>query len=628
MLLGRLLVFLPRFSKHFDHRTQSSHIKNEVKSFAVSLQQRRIKRTSCEAASINNFVMADILKVAVDNLAILESIVRPSFGPRGIDVAMKTQTGSILVTNSGHLILNSLSLAHPIGRILLQQVERHISLTGDGSKEMVILLSGFLKSILQNVFSSTKLDIIAKLSGLSQTCGYIVSTKKAKIMDILEKYGHEQKVILHNIENIRKSIKNLLKTAINGKFTEETSTILIERLLDLIFNWKNLEQERFLNHINTLIDQFKDVCITVSGMSISNTKIIDGFLVKNNTLGQIDSSKLGKPAKFIIIKTDLDGSKIEFGTTKLNFNRFQLESFIDSRLQIFRKIANVLQDNDIYVVLCSHGIPEHAKSIYIGRFSVIQHVNDEDIAKIMQYFEILAIESMDELLEDDLSQYIGVLSKVNEIAIGKDSYLRLHPGEKYENKYPSRQLLLCSPHQSITQQYYAALLNMLKIIKMSCYKDYGTENGERESITYLPAAGCAEMVIAEYFSTEAQKENEELTRTVYQSLSKALMGIPKLIHNNSNKTSDRFICLERMLQDFRSKADDDICFSFGIDSDGGQIFEPCKHDIIEPLSSKLLLISHVLQVAQQILRIEKILPAKRITENENEATIMVNDLEL
>ena len=558
--------------------------------------------------------MAEIFKAAVESLSILENMVRHSFGPRGIDVALKTQSGSILLTNSGYLLLNSISMSHPICRLVSQQVERHIGLTGDGSKQMVIVLSEFLKCIYKNMFSSMMMHRSSELSGFSQACGYTASILTAKLNGIFEEYGHYQHITMGNIENIRKCIRNILRTAISGKVNEAALGILIDNTVDLIFVKDNLEQERFVNYVNNLIDQFKDVCIMDSGMSIGNTKTINGFLIKQNSIGTIDSAKPGKLLKFIIVKDIFGTESVKFGTTKLNCNYTQLSSFFESRMNIFHSIADVLESKDIDIILCSCGLPEYTKTIFGRRFLIMQHIHDEDIKRLLTYFKIFPIETMSEVFSTDFAWHIGALSEVNEMTIGRDCYLRLCPSDLYVNEYPSCQIILCSPHQSITQQYYSTILNMLKIIKMCCYHNYGSENQKIWSMRYLPSACCAEICIAEYFATEAYSEPDTSLRIVYKALSDALLEIPKLIYKNSSGVNGRFIDTQRLLQEFRSKNNKDCCFSFGIDCETGEISKPCNQGVIEAFSSKVLLISHCLQAAQQILRIDNILPARRIAD--------------
>ena len=553
--------------------------------------------------------MAEILRTAVEGFSLLEKTIRPSFGPRGIDVAVKTQAGSILLTNSGHLILNSLLMSHPVCRLVSQQVERHIGLTGDGSKEMVIVLSQFLERIHQHVFSSAKVNATLKLSGLSQACAYIVSNRMPKLSEILEGYCQYQTI---PNENIPRFIRCILRTAIDGKAQGEASNILIDRTVDLILAKQNQEQKSLLKYINTLIDQFKDVCIITSGTSIVNTTIIDGFVIKQTSPGYVDSSKLGKPIKFIVIRDIFNAHSVEFGTTKLNCSHSHFSSFFESRMTILHKIVDILESNRITVILFNNGLPEHTRIYFERQFLIIQHVHDEDIERISKFFKIFPIETMGEVFSTDFSWHAGELSAVDQITIGRECYVRLCPSKHYENEYASCQLILCSPHHSITQQYYSIILDMLKVIKMCCYHTYGSEEGDSCSMKYLPSATCVEIIAAQYFATEAHNEPDMPLRTVCKSLSDAFLEIPKLIYKNSNRINGRFVDTQRLLEDVGREGEKDCCSSFGIDGETGDIIDPNKEGIIEPFSSKMLLVSHVLQTAQQILRIDSVLPARRI----------------
>ena len=555
--------------------------------------------------------MAEILNTVVDNLSVLTSIVKPSFGPRGKDVAVKAQSGSILLTNSGHLILNSLSMSHPVCRLVSQQVGSHLGITGDGSKEMVIVLSEFLKNIHQSMFPSLAKQCTSNLSALSQACSYTLSVQVSKVDEILEGCGKYEILKMDNIDNVRNCIYDILKTAINGKIHGDGMRTLIDETVDLILAKQDLEQERFVNYVNNLIDQFKDVCIMSSGMSVMNTKTIKGFLIKSNLLETIDSTKLGKPVKFIFLNEIFGVDDIQFGTTKLDCNHTQLNSFFESRMTIIQSIVDVLRGNEIGLILCSSALPQHMKSVFKRQFLVVQHVHDEDITRIANYCKIFPINTLSEIFSSDIDSHIGALSEISELSIGRECYLRLCPSEEYENEYPSCQLILHSPHQSITQQYYSVILNMLKIIKMCFYHNYGTKIQNTWSLKYLPSAGYAELTIAEYFAAETLNESDLPLRTIYKSLSDALLEIPKLLYNNSSGTNKRFVDTQQLLEDFKSIHNNGGSLSFGINGESGKVFDPCRQNIIEPFSSKLLLLSHSLQAAQQILRIENILPARK-----------------
>ena len=562
-------------------------------------------------ATAVSFVMAEILNTVVTNLSVLQSIIKPSFGPRGIDVAVKAQSGSVLLTNSGLLILSSLSMSHPVCRLVSQQVDRHLGITGDGSKQMVIILSEFLKNIHQSMFPSPTKQCTSELSALSQACAYTISVQMSKVNKVLEECRKYEIIRMDNIDNVRKCIHDILKTAINGKVHDEAMRVLTAKTVDLIFAKLGLEQERFVNYVNNLIDQFKDVCIMSSGMSVMNTRTVDGFLIKSNLLGTIDSTKLGKPVKFVFLNEIVEVDDIQFGTTKFNCNYSQLNSFFESQITIIQSIVDVLRGNEIGLILCSSALPQHMKSIFKRQFLVVQHVHNEDIRRIANYCKIFPINTLSEIFSSDLDSHIGALSEISELSIGRECYLRLCPSEQYENEYPSCQLILHSAHQSITQQYYSIILNMLKIIKMCCYHNYGSKNQNTWSMEYLPSAGYAELKIAEYFAAEALNEHDMPLRTVYKSLSDALLEIPKLIYNNSSGTNKRFVDTQRLLEDFKSVRNNGGSVSFGINGENGKVFDPCKQNIIEPFSSKLLLLSHCLQAAQQILRIENILPARK-----------------
>nr|XP_015208222.1 PREDICTED: Bardet-Biedl syndrome 10 protein isoform X3 [Lepisosteus oculatus] len=85
----------------------------------------------------------------------LESIVSRCFGPNGGLVLFTKATGEVLLTRDGKKILHSLLLDHPVARVLVDCVSVHCSMTGDGAKSFILLLSALLRGLQASVEKGT-----------------------------------------------------------------------------------------------------------------------------------------------------------------------------------------------------------------------------------------------------------------------------------------------------------------------------------------------------------------------------------------------------------------------------------------------------------------------------------------
>ena len=77
------------------------------------------------------------VQVVVHQLA---DVVRPCFGPHGLDHLLLSPSHSILITNASSTILSSLTPSHPIASLLQHQLRSTSTLTGDGTATLLLLL--------------------------------------------------------------------------------------------------------------------------------------------------------------------------------------------------------------------------------------------------------------------------------------------------------------------------------------------------------------------------------------------------------------------------------------------------------------------------------------------------------
>jgi hypothetical protein len=109
-----------------------------------------------------------LFDIAVQASVALGEAVRRSFGPNGIDVLLESSEGHVTCSNCGRQILSSLSLSHPVGSIISKSVTNYHDNTGDGSKKMLLVLSGTMKELRSPVHSFSKIEVSNALLWLNQ----------------------------------------------------------------------------------------------------------------------------------------------------------------------------------------------------------------------------------------------------------------------------------------------------------------------------------------------------------------------------------------------------------------------------------------------------------------------------
>eukprot|EP00794_Sanderia_malayensis_P018740 gene18739-20629_t len=564
--------------------------------------------------------MAACLQAACSSLQALEGIVSRSFGPNGLDIALKTESGCIIVTNSGQTILESISLSHQIGRLVLSLVKEHVKITGDNSKMFILLLTEILRGISEDaLMRDQSRNITSKLSGLSAACFTLDNLLTSNVDSILKPC-----LITFNNgsgDKLERTIKGLARTVLQGKFSPHVVNVLVDLIVEICTH-NTSSRSGLLSYVQNLLDEFSEVCIEVRGISIRNSAVRDGFIFQRDPTGRTDKQFLNDDMlKFTCLSFSFDFEKVEFAKTQFSFTEYNTRKYAQRRQLMIEKLSKKFQEQNIKVLLCKTNVPDFAMSVLASKFCILQNMDERDMARICAYFKIHPVENIEEFYQGDASIYPGKLSVARSIIIGTQKYFNIIPADPIDNQKPCCQLVLCAASSGISQQYAREIVNALKVVKMSLYGNYGRNKSSEEIITVLPGAGATEFSLSKYFGEISSKSDSDDFKLVSQSLSQALLSIPRHLHNNSNRLPDnarfinvqnKFIKVQNTLTNIVDNSHHvDVSELHGINRETGGIISPVEHDIIEPFLSKILLISHVLQAAQQVLKTDQIIPSKK-----------------
>ena len=77
----------------------------------------------------------------------LTSLLEKCFGPHAMSCLVCKAMGTVLITNTGDVLLQALHMSHPVGQLIISAVHRHYLVTGDNSKTMLLWLNGALSQV-------------------------------------------------------------------------------------------------------------------------------------------------------------------------------------------------------------------------------------------------------------------------------------------------------------------------------------------------------------------------------------------------------------------------------------------------------------------------------------------------
>ncbi|KAI8520176.1 hypothetical protein Bbelb_034330 [Branchiostoma belcheri] len=172
------------------------------------------------------------------------SILQGSFGPNALLNIISTATGQVLISSDGSTILKSLHLSHPVGNLIMDAVQSHHAITGDGTKTFLLILREALQTICKtygietthsHVRSQVQKGQVQQLCiQMSQAFSYLLDHTLPEVLlpAILK---HAVVTDFDNLPQIREYCLNVVRTFLSGKFTPRVVEILTEIVCSVIF---------------------------------------------------------------------------------------------------------------------------------------------------------------------------------------------------------------------------------------------------------------------------------------------------------------------------------------------------------------------------------------------------------
>ncbi|XP_031571374.1 Bardet-Biedl syndrome 10 protein homolog [Actinia tenebrosa] len=565
--------------------------------------------------------MATIFE-ALKSCEYLESVLRDSFGPCGLDVMLNSSSGSILITNSGGVVLNSLNIENPLGRVIVDKMKSHSFVTGDGVTSFIIVVIQALKEIIGLLEMK---EGIGELELKPQSWQTIISLSKAfykiandvapdNISPVLNKVAIHTNLEPQNKDEIKQKLTQLIKTTLNGKFSVLCQDLFTSLLIDFISNTCKLGHELYQGIIQAL-DDFSHFCTEFHGTPVQNSCVIQGFAIPRQ-FATNDKQVLPKSGKnvftFLIIHCSLDDVKLTADVVTFNIkNETMLGKALSHKRNIVFSILQSLKEQDIQLIISSEGVSDMVLQLCQQfNIAVIQMVPMETVSHLCKYGNVQPLCHHDLFELKNLSDiFLGKGKFCKEKALGVHKFVHLEIDKQVDSNHIVPYLiLLCAPTQGLCQQYYIALHNALKSIKMS-FSD------NRLHLIMLPGCGSVEFLLANEFGKYAKATKDKNLSLAYSVLSKSLLQVPHTLHKNSHSCTSRDKNFLRVQQEvkFSFRVDGSV---LGVNGTTGCVIDPYRKGIFEPLNGKMLWISHILQCLSMILRVERIISVKSIVRDD------------
>jgi len=493
-------------------------------------------------------------------MAITET-VRSTLGPKGMNKMLVDGMGDVTITNDGAEILKNLDIENVAANMMVNIAKAIDEKVGDGTTTAVI----FSATLLNNALDLIEQNIHPK----PITHGYKLAADKA--LSILSKIADDISI------DDKVLLKNIAKTAMNSKDVVGLKDFFADLALKAINHIKDEEGTTFPKVSNVKI-------VKAPGKSLKDSELINGVYIQKEKVNNAMPNII-KNAKIAVIRRKLDVVKTEFDAQIRISNPADIQKFLNQEEKILTDYLNIFKELGVNIIINSQDISDKFGA-YLARegIAAIKNLGEDDLKSVLKATGAKRIDDLPSLTEADL----GYAETIKFEKLDKDDYTIL-AGCKNPK---SVSILLKGGLEKILSTAEITLHDVLSVIAKTIDTKKIVAGG---GAIYIELAKR----LRDYANEVSGKEQLAIT-----AFALALEEIPKTLIKNAGLDE-----IEKMTE-LRAAHITDNDKWIGIDTISNTIEDNFKKGIIEPAA----LVQHVLksgsELANLILRVDRIISAK------------------
>ncbi|XP_071086154.1 BBSome complex assembly protein BBS10-like [Haliotis cracherodii] len=574
------------------------------------------------------------IKMKSDIIRTISSMVGKSYGPDCQQTLLCTSTGMVLVTSDGMCILQGLHLGHPIATVVVKAIQKHHLMTHDGTKTFTLYLSQALTGLDKTLACSPSTDNIG--SSLDQL-GYVTARQLTRIEhDVLPKIWRElsQSSVVVNAGGKLPliNLRSVINTCLESHLSKHTRHVFVE----LVVSSLGVSESDILTDIPVgvlkrrvtfMIDNFDLLHFKLSKQLCETSSVLPGFLLRRDF--SVKHPQLGEKGdiKFLMLFCSVEGNTCENPDEVVHLRDEETaNTALSHRVTMTTKYLTGLKQKDVSLILCSETVPQFARSLCrdLG-ISVISCVEQEDIHFIERITGLQAATSISSPVDGNQT---GQLSHCDRIVLGSQRLVHLQFSKTMRFILP-RTIVIAAPTDGLVDQLRTAVYKSYKSVEM-CFAFQMIPNRddvhgeiscpERTKCLTTPSdsgefcviggGGFFEMRVACMLKNLSNNFTDGKTGHGSRVLHDGLLSVPRHLHKHlsPNLGTEGKDYLEKMQQLLAAVAEGGVA---GLDRKG-RICSPVDAGILEPLASKVLTLTSVVQLLQQLLRIDAVVSVQKL----------------
>jgi len=498
--------------------------------------------------------------------AVAEAI-RSTLGPRGMDKMLVDSLGDVVITNDGATILKEIDIQHPAAKMIVEVAKTQDEEVGDGTTTAVVLAGELLKKAEELLDQEIHPTVITK--------GYKLASDKA--VEILE-----NSAISVSSED-KEKLKVVASTALTGKGVEYAKDRIAELVVDAVLAVAEKVEGKYKVDVDTIKVEKK------TGGSVEDTQLIRGIVIDKEVVHP-GMPKRVENARIALIKSELEPKKTETDAEIQITSPEQLKAFLDEEERILKEMVEKIKESGANVVFCQKGIDDLAQH-YLAKAGIlaVRRVKKSDMEKLSRATGAKIVTKIDSISAEDL----GKAELVEERKVGDDRMVFV---EGCENP-KSVTILLQGGTEHVVDELERGMNDMLHVVA-----------NVLEEKKILPGGGAPEIELSlrlrEFASTLSGRE-----QLAAEAFAEAMEIIPKTLAENAGLDPIDAIVDLKAAHERGDK-------SAGLNVFTGEVVDMVKEGVIEPLKVKIQAIRSATEAAVMILRIDDVIAAKKMSEEE------------
>ncbi|KAM9914936.1 hypothetical protein OXX59_000060 [Metschnikowia pulcherrima] len=329
-------------------------------------------------------------------LAIQETL-KPTLGPFGSDILIKSSNGRTTISNDGATILKLLDIVHPAAKMLVDISRSQDAEVGDGTTSVTVLAGEFLKESKAFIEDGISPHLIIK--GLRRACDLAVS----KIKEI------QVEIEKNNSADFRDLLERCATTAMSSKLISRNSKFFTKMVVDAVMSLDDGLDESMIG-IKKVPGGAMEDSLFVDGVAFKKTFSYAGFEQQPK---QFTNPKILCLNVELELKAEKDNAEVRVEQVK------DYQDIVDAEWKIIFNKLDAISKAGADIVLSKLPIGDLATQYFADRnIFCAGRVATEDLDRVIKAVGGSVQSTVTKIDEDNL----GTCQEFEEVQIGGERY--------------------------------------------------------------------------------------------------------------------------------------------------------------------------------------------------------------